>query len=59
MKQISDLNKVKKDKHIMISTKNYETLRRYGIACESIDDCITKILAKQPGLYEIDVKTAE
>lgn len=39
--------KVKKDKHVMISTANYESLRKYGIACESINDCITKILEQK------------
>jgi hypothetical protein len=62
MGEFSDLLKVrktKKPKHVMLSIANYERLRRFGVAGETINDCVTKILAKIPGVYRIDMKESE
>jgi hypothetical protein len=54
MENLLKMKKTKKPKHVMLSVENFEKLRHYGLACETIDDCITKILAKQSGVYSID-----
>ena len=39
-------NKKQKLKHIIVSYENFEKLRKYGYANDSMNDVITKILEK-------------
>ena len=40
------MNKSQKLKHIIVSYENFEKLRKYGYANDSMNDVITKILEK-------------
>jgi predicted CopG family antitoxin len=54
MEQIQRIKELK-NKHLVISEKNYQKLKNIGKMGETFDDVLTKILAKEPGVYEIDV----
>jgi hypothetical protein len=49
-KMVNDI-KVQKLKHIVISYKNFERLRKFGFANDSMNDVITKILEKKSNFY--------
>ena len=49
--------KYKKLKHIVISYKNFERLRKFGFANDSMNDVITKILEKNKGSESDELPT--
>lgn len=48
--------KILKNKHLVISEKNYEKLKSMGKMGETFDDVLTKILSHQVGVHRIDVE---
>ena len=44
MEKLNNLKKIKKDKHLVISSANYEKLRNFGRVGDTFDDVLTKIL---------------
>ena len=44
---------------ISVSKENYLKLKKLGETADTFNDVLTKILAKQPGVYKIDVGGTE
>ena len=49
-------NNKKRQYHVGLSEENYNKLRNLGTCGDSFNDVLTKILAKEPGAYHINVE---
>ena len=61
MKTMEQIHRIKelKNKHLVISETNYKKIKSMGTMGETFDDVLTKILAKIPGAYYINVENTK